>query len=201
MSPDVSGNYTVKSRNAIQHSRNIERPPYAFWMDFGTRLKDARNDAGLTGERLGEALGVSKQTIAHWEANRYEPRLMHLARLCEVLGVTADWLLTGRSVEPLSPSAIEQGRFYDALSRDGRRMWETAKTLIRDGERVSPERDSLHADTFIANTNKHIQYSIPGTGKNKGAQSGQRNTHPKPKPPERGEHTQGATPRSRAGKA
>jgi transcriptional regulator with XRE-family HTH domain len=225
MSPDVSGYYTTKSRNAIQQSSHEESSPYAFRMDFGNRLRDARNDAGLTGEKLGDLLGVSKQTIAHWEANRYEPKLMYLARLCEVLDVSADWLLTGKSVEHLSPAAVKQGRFYDALSAEGRRKWETAKLLIREGasdatiERRMPitarspmnmgedpisshqvGTDVGNPDTLIANRNKHLELSIPGTGKSKGAKSDERSTDSGDESSQRGKHASSSPSPSRAGK-
>lgn len=217
MSPDVSGYYTAKSRNAIQQSSHEESPPYAFQMDFGNRLRDARNDAGLTGEKLGELLGVSKQTIAHWEANRYEPKLMYLARLCDVLDVSADWLLTGKSVEHLSPAAVKQGRFYDALSVDGRRKWETAKLLIREGvsdatigkrmpitasapmnmggDPIFTHQSSTNVhkpDTLIAKGNKHLELSIPGTGKSRGAKSDERSSDSDTESSQRGKHASGS---------
>jgi len=223
----VSVNYTFKSREAILHSRNIEAAPYAFLMEFGDRLKEARNDAGLTGEKLGEALGVSKQTIAHWEANRYEPKLIFLVKLCEVLDVTADWLLTGKSVEHLSPAAVKQGRFYDALSQDGRRRWETAKMLIREGvsdamvekrmpitaappantgvssesgsqSREITEGEKLRTDTLITNHQKHIELSIPNSSKGKGTHSDQAGSDTEPESPKRGEHTKGTSQAGRA---
>lgn len=225
MSPDVSGYFTRKSRNAIQQSGNEESPPYAFQMDFGNRLRDARNDAGLTGEKLGDLLGVSKQTIAHWEANRYEPKLIYLARLCEVLDVSADWLLTGKSVEHLSPAAVKQGRFYDALSNEGRRKWETAKLLIREGVSdatiekrmpitarapinmgeppISTHQSSTSAsnpDTLIAKGNKHLELSIPGSGKSKGAKSDERSSDSDNESSQRGKHASGSPTAGRAGK-
>lgn len=224
MSPDVSDYYTYKSRIAIQQSGNKDWPPYAFRMDFGNRLRDARNDAELTGDKLGALIGVSKQTIAHWEANRYEPKIVYLAKLSEVLGVSVDWLVTGKTIETLSPAAIKQGRFYEALSLEGRRRWETAKMLIREGvpdatvekrmpvtaappsnmgskERVSTEPEVVRPDTFMSEDRKHIAYSIPGTGKKKGAQRDQGSSNSDAEPPERGKHTSDPSAPRRARKA
>lgn len=36
-------------------------------MEIGTIIKKARNDAMITQEQAAEALGVSRQTISHWE--------------------------------------------------------------------------------------------------------------------------------------
>lgn len=223
----VSGNYTFESRKAILHSRNIKARSYAFLMEFGDRLRDARNGANLTGEKLGERLGVSKQTIAHWEANRYEPKLVYLAKLCEVLDVSADWLLTGRSIENLSPAAVKQGRFYDALSQEGRRRWEAARMLIKGGSsdapagklmpiaaptplnevaesstdptsRANPEEENERPDTLITNHQKHVEFSIPNPSKSKGVRSDQSQSNPAPESPQRSEHAKSPSQAGRA---
>ncbi|MBQ8597169.1 MAG: helix-turn-helix transcriptional regulator [Lachnospiraceae bacterium] len=36
-------------------------------MEIGTIIKKARNDAMITQEQAAETLGVSRQTISHWE--------------------------------------------------------------------------------------------------------------------------------------
>ena len=42
-----------------------------------------------TGDDLGRRLSppVSKQTIAHWEADRYRPHVDQVAQLCLILGM------------------------------------------------------------------------------------------------------------------
>lgn len=83
---------------------------------FGERLAQARKDAKLTGESLGVKLAppVSKQTIAHWEANRHFPVVSHVRQLCEILQVSADALVLGH-VSGLSPAARSLAQAYDAL--------------------------------------------------------------------------------------
>ena len=36
-------------------------------MEIGSKIRNARNEAGYTQERAAEALGVSRQTISNWE--------------------------------------------------------------------------------------------------------------------------------------
>jgi DNA-binding XRE family transcriptional regulator len=67
---------------------------------FGKRLTAAREALKLTQSALGERLkGVTKQSVSHWECDRYEPNLSQLRALCEALGVSADHLL-GISQQP-----------------------------------------------------------------------------------------------------
>jgi transcriptional regulator with XRE-family HTH domain len=103
-------------------------------MQFGERLRQARNAKGFNQETLGKMLGgTSKQTISHWEGGRYEPNLDQLALLCDVLDTSADWLLLGRSPEGLPPDAIHEGKFYAALSPEGKKKWKAMRLLFVDG--------------------------------------------------------------------
>jgi transcriptional regulator with XRE-family HTH domain len=98
-------------------------------MGFGDRLRQARNAAKLNGDTLGSRLGVSKQTISHWENGRYEPSLEQLLGLCAELGVSADWLL-GLDNQALSADAVQEARVFDALSAEDKRRWRTIRTTM-----------------------------------------------------------------------
>jgi transcriptional regulator with XRE-family HTH domain len=58
------------------------------------RLKAIRTNRLLTQKELAEKVGVSWQTVSEWESGRQQPRMSHLRKLCEVLEVTADELLS-----------------------------------------------------------------------------------------------------------
>ena len=60
---------------------------------FSRVLRDTRRDCGLTQRELGEAIGVSRTAIAHFENGRATPTLPHIYGLLAVLGLTADELL------------------------------------------------------------------------------------------------------------
>ncbi len=57
------------------------------------RLRDLRNHAGLTREKLAVAAGMSMTSIAHHEQGERIPGLNAAARLAEALGITVDALL------------------------------------------------------------------------------------------------------------
>jgi DNA-binding XRE family transcriptional regulator len=106
-------------------------------MGFKERLKQAREGmaegTGLTQAAFGALLGVSKQTISHWENGRYEPNIAQLQAICEAVPCSADWLVNGISPESLPPDALAQARFYVTLGPDQRKRWHTLRLLMVNG--------------------------------------------------------------------
>lgn len=73
---------------------------------IGTRLRQARNDRGLTQEQLAERAGVSKDIIAKLEQEQRETaRVTTLSRLANALGITLSDLLGRR--ERLEQAGME----------------------------------------------------------------------------------------------
>lgn len=60
------------------------------------RIKDLRKKHGLTQQKLGELVGVSKASISQWESGEHSPSGDNLAVLSKALGVSAHWLATGK---------------------------------------------------------------------------------------------------------
>lgn len=58
---------------------------------FPERLKMARN--GLTQQAVADRVGIRQQAYARYESGKITPSIDVLYRLCEVLVVSADWLL------------------------------------------------------------------------------------------------------------
>lgn len=106
-------------------------------MEFGDRLKAARNRAELSQEQLGKGLGengkdVTKQTVWGWESGEHFPKVDQLALICGKLRVTADELVFG-SQSDLSAEARQLARDFDALSERQKRTLRTLWTaFIRD---------------------------------------------------------------------
>ena len=63
------------------------------------RIAAARKLAGLTQEQLGERLGVTRQAVSKWESGQTVPDAVTVGRLCEVLHVSADYVLLGKEPE------------------------------------------------------------------------------------------------------
>lgn len=66
-----------------------------FAKDLGERVRKAREKAGHTQKQLAEFLGVTQPTYSQYEASLRLPSLEVFARMVEVLGVSADYLLGG----------------------------------------------------------------------------------------------------------
>lgn len=62
---------------------------------LNTRLKEAREELGLTIEEIADLMAVSAKTIKNWELGRTTPRSNKLHTLSGIFGVPFVWLLNG----------------------------------------------------------------------------------------------------------
>jgi transcriptional regulator with XRE-family HTH domain len=60
---------------------------------FGQELREAREKAGLTQEKLAFEAGVHRTYISLLERNRKSPTLSMLFRLCRAMGISASKLV------------------------------------------------------------------------------------------------------------
>lgn len=66
-------------------------------MSIGSRIKQARQAAGLSQADLAEAMGITRSACSQWESDQGTgPRRERLEMLASELGVTYEWLATGR---------------------------------------------------------------------------------------------------------
>lgn len=64
---------------------------------IGQRIREARIEKGLSQDKLGKIIGVSKVTICWYENNQRTPNLENFEKLANSLGVSCDYLL-GREI-------------------------------------------------------------------------------------------------------
>lgn len=82
---------------------------------IGNRITKYRKAKNLTQEELANQLGVSAQAVSKWENDISCPDISLLAQLCQVLGISTDELLTGKTTEVrLLP--VEQRKTLDELT-------------------------------------------------------------------------------------
>lgn len=62
-------------------------------MSLATKLVSLRKEKGLTQIALAEKLNVSRQAISRWEVGAAVPSTDNLKVLCELYGVSVDYLL------------------------------------------------------------------------------------------------------------
>lgn len=60
-------------------------------MTLGNRLAHLREKTGISQERLGELLGVTRQTVSSWETDKLLPKPENLRALCRYFRVEYDY--------------------------------------------------------------------------------------------------------------
>ena len=65
-------------------------------MTLGERMRMRRQKLKMTQQQIADAIGLSPQHISAIEQDQRAPSLPFLAKLAEELGVTVDYLITGK---------------------------------------------------------------------------------------------------------
>ena len=79
-----------------------------FLKDMGQRIMLRRKSLRMTQEELAERLGVSTQMISNLELGKKAIRPENLAKVCETLELSADFVLTGRSTKTAVDAVAEK---------------------------------------------------------------------------------------------
>ena len=59
---------------------------------FPEKIKDLREEKGISQEKLADELGISHGIISFWENGKREPKLSNLILLAGYFGVSIDYL-------------------------------------------------------------------------------------------------------------
>lgn len=87
---------------------------------ISSNIQMLRRAKGLTQEALAHRVGVSRQTVAKWEAGESVPDLANGSALAEVLGVTLDTLASYKPTE-LGETPPPRGKHIFGSVRVGER--------------------------------------------------------------------------------
>ena len=93
---------------------------------IGNKLLAIRKQNGLTQAEVAEAAGLSDRTYADIERGTVNMRIETALRICNVLHITPDEILT----ETCSPKAIQQELLFEQLSACNSKDKETALRLL-----------------------------------------------------------------------
>jgi len=61
--------------------------------NIGRKIAESRRGAGFTQEELANRLGVTPQALSKWEKGASSPDLLMLSSICEILYISADYLV------------------------------------------------------------------------------------------------------------
>lgn len=67
---------------------------------LGTRIKQMREKRKLRQADVASALRISSQAVSKWERGENAPDISVLLELSRLLGVSAEWILSGNSADP-----------------------------------------------------------------------------------------------------
>ena len=78
-----------------------------YGLTIGERIRQARNEKGLTQKQLGSISGTSEITIRQYELGKRQPRIEQLQRIADALNISAYDLIenAGDTLDPLLPAS------------------------------------------------------------------------------------------------
>ncbi len=90
-------------------------------MNFTTKIRKLRKQAGVSQEAVAEAIGIARATYASLEAGRRDPDLGELKNLAEYHEVSIGELISDKSIKVVEEPTVEYQReseFSEVLPRD-----------------------------------------------------------------------------------
>ena len=82
-------------------------------VEFGEKVKQVREERGMTQQTLAEKLYVTRQAVSRWECGARHPDLLTAKKIARILDVTLDELLSGEELreniekEPVLAKPVE----------------------------------------------------------------------------------------------
>jgi len=98
----------ARNPNSATSSRNLRKllvnvleqaADRGILVDLGDRIRQARQEAGLTQDQLADLVGVGMRQIQYYESGESDP-YRKLIQISEATGKTVEWLLRGDAVTP-----------------------------------------------------------------------------------------------------
>jgi len=77
-------------------------------VDFGTKLKELRTQAGMTQQQLATLVGVTKSVISFYELRDRSPSPEVLVKLARIFHVSTDYLLGIDKSDTLDISGLSE---------------------------------------------------------------------------------------------
>ena len=77
------------------------------------RIFNLLKEKGITQSALAEKIGVRQATISDWKRKKTTPSADTIGLIAEILGVSTDYLITGKEYAPAPSQTVNQGIFGD----------------------------------------------------------------------------------------
>ena len=122
-------------------------------MTLGNRLAHLREKTGISQERLGELLGVTRQTVSSWETDKLLPKPENLQALCRYFRVEYDYFfpkgedMQSKQVQELAAAVMAlQGQVSALQEAQGEQQ--KAEAADQDPGKAAEER-RLHKGRVV----------------------------------------------------
>lgn len=127
-------------------------------MSFFERLKQKREEAGLSSKEMAELIGVAPSTYSQYENGHREPDVIKIKAIISILKISADYLLFGNDYPFEHQNSILS--LYNQLDiEDKAEIRGMIKQMLK-GNKYSDDKtisndiiEELKKDTIIANIN------------------------------------------------
>ncbi|MDE6722992.1 MAG: helix-turn-helix domain-containing protein, partial [Eubacterium sp.] len=118
----------------------------------GDYLKELRIKNNLSQEKLGEALGLSRQSVSKWEQGYAMPDTENLLKLSELYGVSVDTILKcGETEESSNEVAETEPVASDTIVSDSNENKQEAKIIfVEKQEHKEPKKHKKRGWLFIS---------------------------------------------------
>lgn len=93
-------------------------------MTMGEKILNMRKARGWSQEELAERIGVTRQAVSRWEAGAAKPDADKIIAVCDLFGVSADYLLRDQYPgEGAAPAAVTVAQKPGTALGDAIRAW------------------------------------------------------------------------------
>lgn len=105
-------------------------------MNWGERIKVARDASGMSQAALGKAIGKSQVTVGEYEREESEPTLGIFQKIAKATGYQYAWLVVGSGAPKEGGNADESDIDKDTISQC---IIVAERIMSREGHHYSPE--------------------------------------------------------------
>jgi transcriptional regulator with XRE-family HTH domain len=84
---------------------------------FSDRLKSVMAEKGINQDALAKGVGVSQGAVSGW-LNKATPSSDKIAKIAAFMGISAEWLLTGKAAKPYSLQFMGAGEIESRLREE-----------------------------------------------------------------------------------
>lgn len=88
-------------------------------MTMGEKILNLRKARGWSQEELAERVGVTRQAVSRWESDSAKPDADKIIALCDLFGVSADYLLRGEASGKEEKVALPERKKAPAGKKNG----------------------------------------------------------------------------------